>query len=111
MTHGANGQSSEVRQHLKHFGQIQPLCEALSDWHPVQPDSALRSHISLFAKDRTVQTENGLMHARQEWLLHGYVVSAYANGWVRVSPPQKLLTRSANRSKIVENEKAVKAAG
>jgi len=60
---------------------------SLSHWRPVLPHHTLRSRISVYA-DRTPTTQAiSVEHIRREWLTHGCVVTAYSNGWVRVSPP------------------------
>ena len=66
----------------------------LSHWIPIHPHETMRSRITLFANQEAVRTANSAEEARREWLDHGFVVTAYDNGWVRVSPPQEIAMTS-----------------
>ena len=66
----------------------------LRHWIPIQPHETMRSRITLFANQVPVRTSESAEEARREWLNHRCVVTAYDNGWVRVSPPQELLMTS-----------------
>ncbi len=59
----------------------------LRHWIPIQPHETMRSRITLFANQEAVQTSDSAEEARREWLDHACVVTAYDDGWVRVSPP------------------------
>jgi selenocysteine lyase/cysteine desulfurase len=67
----------------------------LRHWIPIQPHETMRSRIMLFANQVPVRKSNSAEEARREWLNHGCVVTAYDNGWVRVSPPQETAVTSS----------------
>ena len=66
---------------------IRGIPTSLSHWSPVLPHDTLRSGISLYARRTSTSQTISVEHTRREWLSHGCVVTAYPNGWVRVSPP------------------------
>ncbi|MBL8820742.1 MAG: aminotransferase class V-fold PLP-dependent enzyme, partial [Planctomyces sp.] len=66
------------------------LPSELSHCIPIRPHETMRSRITLFANQEAVRNSNSAEEARREWLNHGCVVTAYDNGWVRVSPPQAI---------------------
>ncbi len=67
----------------------------LRHWIPIQPHETMRSRITLFAEQEAVRTSNSAEEARRVWLNHGCVVTAYDNGWVRVSPPPEIAMTSS----------------
>lgn len=67
----------------------------LRHWIPIQPHETMRSRITLFADQEAVRTSNSAEEARREWLNHDCVITAYDNGWVRVSPPQEIAVTSS----------------
>ena len=70
--------------------RILDLPAELRHWIPIQPHETMRSRITLFANQEAFRSPNWAEEARREWLNHDCVVTAYDNGWVRVSPPQAI---------------------
>ncbi len=60
---------------------------SLNDWQAVLPHRDLRSRVAIFARNRPWEDTNAAEPARLAWLLARCIVTAYANGWVRVSMP------------------------
>jgi hypothetical protein len=109
VTHTENAQFFEAGQHNVHADCDLSVPIELDHWHPVQPHQTLRSRITLFANMQRPPGPDPAEHARREWLSHGCVVTAYANGWVRVSPPQELLTTSMVASRFTGTRRVVEA--
>lgn len=107
VTHKENGQLFEASLHDAACTDILSIPVELSRWHPVQPHQTLRSRIVLFANTQPFSGPDPVEHARREWLNHGCVVTAYSNGWVRVSPPQKLLMASNVASRLADQRRFV----
>ena len=82
----------------------------LSHWIPIHPHETMRSRITLFANQEAIRTSNSAEEARREWLNHGCVVTAYDNGWVRVSPPPELKSPSIAAVKSTGGKHFVEAA-
>jgi selenocysteine lyase/cysteine desulfurase len=109
VTHTENAPSVEARKHNVHSDYVLSIPAELDHWHPVQPHETLRSRITLFANRQPTRCSNPAEQARREWLSHGCVVTAYANGWVRVSPPQELLTTLMVASRFTGTRRVVEA--
>ena len=112
-THTENVPFFEAGEHKSHSNCILGVPVELDHWHPVQPHQTLRSRITLFANMSSFAgpdpTPHLAEHARREWLSHGRVVTAYANGWVRVSPPQELKLPSILAAKSTATKRVVEA--
>ena len=108
VTHTENGQIFEASLQSASCTEFLSIPVELRHWIPILPDQTLRSRISLFANRQPTQCPNPTEYARREWLTYGCVVTAYANGWVRVSPPQELplpsilAAQSAGTRRVVE---------
>ena len=107
VTHAENSQLFEASLHDAACTDILSIPVELSHWHPILPHQTVKSRIALFANRQPTQCPDPAEHARREWLSHGCVITAYANRWVRVSPPQKLLMASNVASRLADKRRVV----
>ena len=87
VVHTENAQINEATLNDDLHFDICSIPTSLSHWSPVLPHHTLRSEISLYACRTSTSQAISVEHIRREWLSHDCVVTAYPNGWVRVSPP------------------------
>ena len=87
VVHTENTQINEATQNDDLDSAIRGIPTSLSHWRPVPSHHTLRSGISLYARRTSTNQAISVEHTRREWLSNGCVVTAYQNGWVRVSPP------------------------
>ena len=87
VVHTENAQVNEETLNEDLQFAICSIPTSLSHWSSVLPHHTLRSGISLYACRTSTSQAISVEHIRREWLSHGCVVTAYSNGWVRVSPP------------------------
>lgn len=85
--HGESKAVNEVARHDHWASDIHCIPDSLSHWVRVLTHRTVRSRIFLFRFTQPTFRTHTVENVRREWLTHGCVVTAYGNGWVRVSPP------------------------
>ena len=100
--HIENAQISEATLSDDLHCSICSIPTSLSHWSPVLPHHTLRSGISVFASLNSTNHSISVEQTRREWLSHGCVVTAYPNGWVRVSPPRASQILNADATHIAD---------
>ncbi|MCA9011731.1 MAG: aminotransferase class V-fold PLP-dependent enzyme [Planctomycetaceae bacterium] len=85
--HTKNAHCNEGTQNDDLDSAIHDIPTSLCHWRPILSHQTLRSGISLYARRTSTNQAISVEHTRREWLSHGCVVTAYPNGWVRVSLP------------------------